>query len=74
MTLPSVPHAGVSWGPLGYTGCRLAPGAPRVGVRMWAWGDDRRRAAGQGERDLRKNDVLPHNRLALPRSAASVHG
>eukprot|EP00966_Prymnesium_polylepis_P038531 894388-Prymnesium_polylepis.1 len=29
------------------------------------------RAAGQGGRDLRKGVVLAHNRLALPRSAAS---
>eukprot|EP00966_Prymnesium_polylepis_P221048 5113183-Prymnesium_polylepis.1 len=31
-----------------------------------------RRAAGQGERDLRKSDVLPHKWLTLPRSAPSV--
>jgi ketosteroid isomerase-like protein len=38
-------------------------------------GDRRdRRAAGQGGRDLRKRDVLAHNRVAAPRSAASVHG
>ena len=34
----------------------------------------RRRAASLGGSDLKKSDVLPHNRLALPRSAASVHG
>eukprot|EP00966_Prymnesium_polylepis_P041339 959210-Prymnesium_polylepis.2 len=28
----------------------------------------------EGERDLRKRDILPHNRVAAPRSAASVHG
>jgi hypothetical protein len=31
-------------------------------------------AAGQGGWDLRKIVVLAHNRLALPRSAACVHG
>eukprot|EP00966_Prymnesium_polylepis_P280557 6482209-Prymnesium_polylepis.1 len=30
-----------------------------------------RRAAGQGGRDLRESDVLAHNRVAAPRSAAS---
>ena len=35
---------------------------------------DLRRAASLGGSDLKKSDVLPHNRLALPRSAASVHG
>ena len=34
----------------------------------------RGRAASLGGSDLKKSDVLPHNRLALPRSAASVHG
>eukprot|EP00966_Prymnesium_polylepis_P184474 4275668-Prymnesium_polylepis.1 len=29
------------------------------------------RAAAEGERDLRRSDVLPHNRVAAPRSAAS---
>ena len=33
-----------------------------------------RLGAGEGGIHLRKSDVLPHNRLALPRSAASVHG